>query len=508
MAAESTKPKTLDEGGKNIVALMVALLVAIFAFQLNASMLSPALVAMQNELNTTATEIGNTQTVFFTAAALFSLFLPRLADIVGRKKVLSGMLLITAIGCIVSAAAQDVTMLMVGRIMQGVAGPVVPMCLIMLHTQVTEEARYTKLMAILTSVNGGIAGVDAILGGWLAGNFGFRSVFICMAVVAVLAVVLVWFCSKESKAEGSPKMDWAGVVTLGIAFLSAYLAINEIQKLAKADLVMVAVLVVVAAVFFVVFWNIEKKKDAPMVSTHYLKQRRTWGLLLTTLLTMTGVFAIMNGVVPAIAQDEACGVAMGADVVSFATLTPYALLGLCFGPVAGIFCQQIRLPRRAARGSRGVHFGRAVRHFRRAQHEHRHACRDFGCTGHFLCRHRKHHAERPGHRAFPERQYRLPAGHERRRVQSGRRPFFRRAVRRYGRLRRAGGRRRRLCCCHGHGRHSAGAGAGNFVPYSEGRGRRQQLVSFAPAARSVAQPAPLHEVAPFLAGITATRYSC
>ena len=340
MAAESTKPKTLDEGGKNIVALMTALLVAIFAFQLNASMLSPALVAMQNELNTTATEIGNTQTVFFTAAALFSLFLPRLADIVGRKKVLSGMLLITAIGCIVSAAAQDVTMLMVGRIMQGVAGPVVPMCLIMLHTQVTEEARYTKLMAILTSVNGGIAGVDAILGGWLAGNFGFRSVFICMAVVAVLAVVLVWFCSKESKAEGSPKMDWAGVVTLGIAFLSAYLAINEIQKLAKADLVMVAVLVVVAAVFFVVFWNIEKKKDVPMVSTHYLKQRRTWGLLLTTLLTMTGVFAIMNGVVPAIAQDEACGVAMGADVVSFATLTPYALLGLCFGPVAGILASK------------------------------------------------------------------------------------------------------------------------------------------------------------------------
>lgn len=340
MAAESTKPKTLDEGGKNIVALMVALLVAIFAFQLNASMLSPALVAMQNELHTTATEIGNTQTVFFTAAALFSLFLPRLADIVGRKKVLSGMLLITAIGCIVSAAAQDVTMLMVGRIMQGVAGPVVPMCLIMLHTQVTEEARYTKLMAILTSVNGGIAGVDAILGGWLAGNFGFRSVFICMAVVAVLAVVLAWFCSKESKAEGSPKMDWAGVVTLGIAFLSAYLAINEIQKLAKADLVMVAVLVVVAAVFFVVFWNIEKKKDAPMVSTHYLKQRRTWGLLLTTLLTMTGVFAIMNGVVPAIAQDEACGVAMGADVVSFATLTPYALLGLCFGPVAGVLASK------------------------------------------------------------------------------------------------------------------------------------------------------------------------
>lgn len=336
----NSNEKMLDEGGKSIVALMVALLVAIFAFQLNASMLSPALATMQIELNSTATEIGNTQTVFFTAAALFSLFLPRLADIMGRKKVLCGMLAITGIGCVVSAAAADVNMLMIGRVMQGVAGPVVPMCLIMLRNQVREEARYTKLMAILTSVNGGIAGVDALLGGWLAGNFGFRSVFITMAAVAAVAVVLVVICSKESTAEETPKMDWAGVFTLGIAFLAAYLAINEIQKLAAADLSLTLVLVVVAAIFFIAFWNIEKKKSAPMVSTRYLKQRRTWGLLLTTLLTMTGVFAIMNGVVPAIAQDPAMGVDMGADVVSFATLTPYALLGLAFGPVAGVLASK------------------------------------------------------------------------------------------------------------------------------------------------------------------------
>lgn len=223
--------------------------------------------------------------------------------------------------------------------MQGVAGPVVPMCLIMLRNQVREEARYTKLMAILTSVNGGIAGVDALLGGWLAGNFGFRSVFITMAAVAAVAVVLVVICSKESTAEETPKMDWAGVFTLGIAFLAAYLAINEIQKLAAADLSLTLVLVVIAAIFFIAFWNIEKK-SAPMVSTRYLKQRRTWGLLLTTLLTMTGVFAIMNGVVPAIAQDPAMGVDLGADIVSFATLTPYALLGLAFGPVAGVLASK------------------------------------------------------------------------------------------------------------------------------------------------------------------------
>ena len=103
--------------------------------------------------------------------------------------------------------------------------------------------------------SGGIAGVDAILGGWLAGNFGFRSVFVVMAAVAALAVVLVFALTQESTAEETPKMDWAGVVTLGIAFLAIYLAIDEVGALAAANWGLVAILVVIAVVFFVIFWK-------------------------------------------------------------------------------------------------------------------------------------------------------------------------------------------------------------------------------------------------------------
>lgn len=334
------KTKTLDKGGKSIVALMTALMAAIFAFQLNASMLSPALTTMEHELNTTSSQIGLSQTVFFTSCAVFSLFLPRLGDLIGRKKVLLGILVLTAVGCVVSALAPNVLMLMIGRVIQGVAGPVVPMTLIMLHAHVTEDARYARLMAILTAVNGGIGGVDAILGGWLAGTFGFRSVFWFMVAVAVLAIVLVFAFAQESHAAETPRMDWAGVVFLCIAFVCAYLAINEAEKLAGANWLMVFIELVVAAVFFVVFWQTEKKGKAPMVTTFYLKQRRTWGLLLTTLTTMVGVFAIMNGVVPALAQDGKVGAGLSASVVSFATLTPYALVGLAFGPVAGILASK------------------------------------------------------------------------------------------------------------------------------------------------------------------------
>ena len=170
-------------------------------------MLSPALATMEDELGATTAQIGLTQTAFFTAAALFSLFLPRWGDLIGRRKVLVGMMAVAALGCVISAIAPNVAVLLIGRIIQGVAGPTVPLCLIMLRQQVLNEKQYALLLGIVTSVNGGIAGVDALAGGWLAGNFGYRSVFWTMAVLCAIAVVAVQAFTKESTATETPRMD-------------------------------------------------------------------------------------------------------------------------------------------------------------------------------------------------------------------------------------------------------------------------------------------------------------
>ena len=318
-----------------VLPIVLSLLVAIFAFQLNASMLSPALATMEKELNATAAEIGLTQTAFFTAAAVFSLFLPRWGDLIGRRKVMVGMLAVTALGCVISAVAPSVTLLFVGRIIQGVAGPIVPMALIMLRVQVPNEKQYALLMAVLASINGGIAGIDALAGGWLAGHFGFRSIFWVMAVVCALAVAAVWVFITESTARETPPMDWKGVLPLVVALGALLTALNEAGKLAAANWLLVAGLLVVGAVGFVVFWNVEKRVAHPLVSVTYMKQRRTWALLLTTLLTMTGVFAVMNGLIPNLAQDPDVGGGIPADTVSWVTLTPYAFAGLLMGPVSG-----------------------------------------------------------------------------------------------------------------------------------------------------------------------------
>ncbi|GHF30957.1 MFS transporter [Streptomyces mashuensis] len=315
--------------------LVAALLAACIAFQLNASMLSPALKNIEDSLGATSAEIGLTQTAFFTSAALFSLFLPRLGDVIGRRKVLVGMLALMVAGCVVAALATSVPMLFVGRIIQGASGPTVPLCLIMLRVEVREPKRYGTLLGVITAVNGGIAGVDSLAGGFLADKHGFQSVFWAMAGVAALATVLVAVLAPETKVPAADRMDWPGVALLVVSVGSLLVALNEAGKLAAANWGLVAGLTVVAAAAFALFWRTEDRSGHPLVATRHLKQRSTWATLLTTVLTMTGVFAVMNGLIPALAQDGKAGFGMTAEQSAWWTLTPYALAGLAMGPVAG-----------------------------------------------------------------------------------------------------------------------------------------------------------------------------
>lgn len=336
MTATTTDTKT---GRGNIAALMTALLAACVAFQLNASMLSPALVTMGQELKTDQAVIGLSQTWFFTAAALFSLFLPRLSDIMGRKKVLVGMMLLMAVGSVIAALAPDITWLFVGRIIQGVSGPTVPLCLIMLRSAVSNPRKYGTLMGLITAVNGGVAGVDSFVGGYFAEHFGFRSIFWLMVVLAAAATALIMFLANESKPAAGTTMDWRGVFFIVVAVGALLTALNEGSKLvagfSSTILMLSLALVLVSAVAFFAFWRTEQRVARPMVETVHLRQRATWAPLLTTTLTMTGIFAVINGIVPAYVQAASPGFGVGPTEMSLIILTPYALLGWLVGPLSG-----------------------------------------------------------------------------------------------------------------------------------------------------------------------------
>jgi MFS family permease len=314
---------------------MTALLSTTVAYQLNASMLSPALETMARQLNTTEGAVGLSQTVFFTLAALFSLFLPRFSDIAGRRRVLCWALGITAVGSIICALASNVDVLLLGRAIQGVAGPVIQIALLILRVEIKDAKKYGVMLGIVTAVNGGIAGVDAIAGGFLVTHAGFRSIFWVIAVVAVISVLLVKRNTLESKPSAGTKMDWFGVIPLVISVAALLVGLNNAGRVAEANWRLVAVCVLVAIVAFAFFFLIEKHRKHPLVAPKYLCRRATWSLLLTTTLTLTGVYAAVYGVITSFVQNGSAGFGLRADVTSLVILTPFAIVGWIVGPLSG-----------------------------------------------------------------------------------------------------------------------------------------------------------------------------
>ncbi len=319
----------------SISALMVALLAACVAFQLNASMLGPVLITIGTELQANEAYVGMSQTAFFTAAALFSLFLPRLSDIKGRKFVLSFMLFIMTFGTVLAALAPNIETLFVARIIQGISGPVVPICLLMLRSEVTDVKTYATLMGVVTALNGGIAGVDAIAGGLIASYSGFRAVFWTIAVIAACATFMVVKFAPESKPSANTKMDWLGVLFIVVSLALMLNALNKAANIGNVNFVEVAAYVIASIVAFLLFIRTEKRSCEPLVSIEHLKRRSTWSILLTTTLTMTGIFAVVNGLAMSLAQNTDVGFGLGPDTAALYLLTPYALIGWFVGPFAG-----------------------------------------------------------------------------------------------------------------------------------------------------------------------------
>lgn len=332
-------PVDTRKGG--IALLMTVLLTAAIAFQLNASMLSPVLATMARELGTDEATVGLTQTAFFTGGAMCGLFLPRLSDIVGRRKILVIMLAVMSLGGFMAAFAPNITVLAIARALQGISGPPIPMTLIILRSQVRDQVRLGTLMGIIAAVNGGIAGIDVIASGWMAEHLGFRSVFWLIAIVGAIATFVVALWAPESKPSDNVKMDWVGAAILVISVFSITMAANEAGKAAAANWALVAGLIVFGLAVFAGFWKWENKHDQPMVAPKYLARRQTWGLLLTTVLTMTGVFAAVNGVAISLAQNPDAGFGLPADLASLMLLTPYALIGWLVGPFAGRWAPRI-----------------------------------------------------------------------------------------------------------------------------------------------------------------------
>lgn len=334
MSQQTPPPTEEARASTNKLALLVGLIVAVVAFQLNATMLNPAVQQIQDELGASVDQVAFTTAFFFLSKAIFQVFMPRLSDMWGRRAILLVSLAVLAVGTVIAMAAPSIEWLYVGRLLQGACGPVFSIALLVLREAASSEEEYGTKMGLVIAINGGVAGIDVLLGGWMADHWGFRSILGFTLVITVVAFFMARVWIPESAPSKGAQMDWTGVILLSVFVVALSYAVGA-DPFHKGITLWSAVYAAIglAALLLFVLW--ERRAAVTLIPRAELGNRAIWAMPLTTVLTLCGVMAVVNLIVPSFAQNPTAGLGMSAAESSFLFMSPYALVGWIVGPFAG-----------------------------------------------------------------------------------------------------------------------------------------------------------------------------
>ncbi|HOK25257.1 MAG TPA: MFS transporter [Bacteroidales bacterium] len=197
------------------------LLVATFASFLNpflGSAINLALPAIEKDLNTNAVELGWIASSFILTSAIFLLPMGKLADIRGRIKIFRAGIFLFTLSTFFIIFCRDFHSLIIMRIFQGLSGAMFFGTSLAIITSVFPPGERGKAMGInITAVYLGLS-AGPIIGGFLTKEFGWRSIFIFLVPIGIIAQILISRKIKTDWAEASgEKFDWKGSILYGIS---------------------------------------------------------------------------------------------------------------------------------------------------------------------------------------------------------------------------------------------------------------------------------------------------
>lgn len=329
---------TATEGGPTLsrgktVLLVAALVSSVISFQLNASMLVPAIGAINHQLGDGAfTAMGN---YFFLAGAIVSVIFARWSDFVGRKPILIGVMGVAVVGTIVCILATSLPVMVIGRILQGGCVLSFSLAYMILREHLSGPA-FGACVGIVSAINGGVAGLDTLLGGVMVDAWGYQSIFVLIACIGVAAIgfALIAVPGGRPKAGAVGKMDWIGGLLLAaaVASINLFLTAGGTSGWLSGPALAWVAAAVVSLIAFVV---VESKVSSPLIAVRHLRSLKVWPVLTSVTLGLGAFYVVLNFIVPAIAEDTKVGWGLSGTTMALLFLTPAALLGLASAPIAG-----------------------------------------------------------------------------------------------------------------------------------------------------------------------------
>ncbi|MFP5317598.1 MAG: DHA2 family efflux MFS transporter permease subunit [Acidimicrobiia bacterium] len=254
--------------------------------------LNVALPSMQRELDASASALQWIVDVYALVFAALLLPAGALGDRFGRKKALLIGLVVFAAGSVVGGLATESSMVIVGRVINGVgAAFVMPATLSLLTTIFPPEER-RKAIAMWAGFAGAGGALGPIVSGALLERFWWGSAFLVNVPIVLAVIAAVWIFSPTSRDPEATPLDPAGAVLSLIGLGALIFGIIEGPERGWSDGMVVGSFVLAAAglIAFVVW---ERRSPHPMLPLDLFRDRRMSvgsGVVTIAFFVMFGLF--------------------------------------------------------------------------------------------------------------------------------------------------------------------------------------------------------------------------
>ncbi|UJA20566.1 MFS transporter [Thermoleophilia bacterium SCSIO 60948] len=289
---EAAKGKQALDGPTRLALMAMALVVFVIANDFTA--LSVALPEIERDLGS---NISSVQWVINAYALVFGVLIVtggRLADMLGRRRMLFVGCALFAGGSIVAGAAPSVSVLIAARAVMAVGGALIWPATVGLTFSILPAAMAGLAGGLILGVSGIGNAFGPILGGFLTDTLSWRWVLFLNVPIAAAAVLVTRATVKpEPPSDRGERLDLAGVATLSLALVALMLALDESDDLGWGSPAVIALLATFVVALPAFVWLQRRGGERALVPPAVFANRRFAFACVATLLASGAFFSIV-----------------------------------------------------------------------------------------------------------------------------------------------------------------------------------------------------------------------
>lgn len=301
----------------------------------------PLIPELPRLLNTSASNASWAITATLLAGAVATPVIGRLGDLYGKRRFLVLCAIVLAAGSVVCALSDSLVPMVIGRALQGLGVPVIPLGISVMRDVLPAE-RLGSAMALMSSSLGvgGALGLPAAAA--IAQHAGWHALFWTSAALGVLVAVLVLMIVPESRVRARERFDFPGAAGLSAGLVALLLAISKGGDWGWTSGRTLGSFAA-SAVVLVLWGRWELRTRAPLVDLRISARRQVLMTNLASVLIGFAMYAI-SLIGPQLLQlPEATGYALGRSMLE---------AGLWMAP-GGLVMMAVAPPAARLAGSRG-----------------------------------------------------------------------------------------------------------------------------------------------------------